>query len=138
MIKDKVMVKLKNKDLFVVEASLLYLSEAGTKAWYGVSRNLQKIRKPLEELGESRTAIAEKLGKRDENDKLVYSGEGKERFVVWKDDKAEEEANKLWESTLNEDAKKIDWYKINIEKLDDTELNGAALSPLLDIILVDE
>ena len=132
------MAKLKNKDLFIVEASLLYLSEQGTKAWYGVSRNLQKLKKPLEELSESRAAIAEKLGQRDENNQLVYEGEGNQRMVVWKDAEAEAEATKTWQETLEESAKKVDWYKINIEKLEGTELNGAALSPLLDIILVDE
>ena len=132
------MAKLKNKDLFIVEASLLYLSEQGTKAWYGVSRNLQKIKKPLEELGEARASIAEKLGKRDENDKLVYEGEGSQKMIVWRDAEAEAEATKTWEETLEESAKKVDWYKINVKNLEGTELNGAALSPLLDIILVDE
>ena len=53
------MAKLKNKDVMMINESLLYLSSLKTKAWYGVSRNMQKLKPVLKAISENREAVTE-------------------------------------------------------------------------------
>ena len=130
------MAKLKNKDVMMINESLLYLSSLKTKAWYGVSRNMQKLKPVLKAISDNREAVTEELAEKDENGKIVFEGEGNARVPKFGDKK--EEADKLWKEFMEEDAKKIDFYKIKLEKLEDTELDAMLVEPLLDTILVEE
>lgn len=130
------MAKLKNKDVMMINESLLYLSSLKTKAWYGVSRNLQKIEPVLKAVTENRKAVTEQLAEKDENDQIVFIGEGDARVPSFGDN--QEEADKIWKEFMEEDAKKIDFYKIKLETLEGTELDALAVQPLLDRILVEE
>jgi hypothetical protein len=129
------MSELKKKDLLIINDSLLYLSSLKTKAWYGVSRNLQKLKSPLEEISENRKAIQEKLQKKDKDGNIVTEEINGVQVPLFED---KEQADKLWSEFMDEEAPKIDFYKIEIEKLEDIELDALVIEPLLDKVLVEK
>jgi hypothetical protein len=129
------MSELKKKDLLIINDSLLYLSNLKTKAWYGVSRNLQKLKSPLEEISENRKTITEKLQKKDSKGQPVTEEINGVQIPVFED---KDEADKIWSEFMEEEAPKVEFYKIKIDKLEDIELDAMAIQPLLDTILVEE
>jgi hypothetical protein len=129
------MSELKRKDLLIINDSLLYLSNLKTKAWYGVSRNLQKIKSSLEEIDENRKSITEKLQKKDKNGSVVTEEVNGMKIPVFEN---KEEADKLWQEFMDEDAPAIEFYEIEIKKLEDVELDAIVIEPLLDKILVEK
>ena len=129
------MSELKRKDLLIINDSLLYLSNLKTKAWYGVSRNLQKIKSSLEEIDENRKNITEKLQKKDKNGSVVTEEVNGMKIPVFEN---KEEADKLWQEFMDEDAPAIEFYEIEIKKLEDVELDAIVIEPLLDKILVEK
>ena len=53
--------KIKQKDLLNVNASLVYLSNEETSAWYQVAKNIRIIKKHIMEYEESHKSIMDKL-----------------------------------------------------------------------------
>ena len=126
--------KLTNQDVLLIFEALKYLSDKETKAWYGISRNLQKIKPLTKSYHELKNEIIEKCAEKDEQDKVKYSRtENGIEFSIIPDklDEFREATNSL----DNEEVKEIDWYKIKMDKLDDLKLDAVKLEVLLDIII---
>ena len=128
------MTKLKNKDVLIINESLMYLSSKGTGAWYGVSKNLRKIKVVVAEINASKDSILENLSKKGKDGKPMFEGEGQDRKVVWIDEK---KADKQWNELMNEDAAEVDWFPIPEAKFEGSELDALLIEPLLDVIIVD-
>jgi hypothetical protein len=129
------MSELKNKDILVINESLLYLNNMKTAAWYQISKNLRAIKGALKEINDSKEDLIKNLSKKDDNGQPIYEGEGTERAVVFENP---EEADKKWSDILNDVTPNIEWYKFNFEKFGDVELDALAIEPLIDVCLIED
>ena len=129
------MVELKNKDILVINESLLYLNSMKTPAWYQISKNLRALKGALKEINHSKEDIVNHMSKKDDDGNIVYTGEGEARAVVFENP---EEADSKWKAVLEENATKIDWYKFSFDKFGDIELDALAIEPLIDVCLTEE
>jgi hypothetical protein len=129
------MSELKNKDILVINESLLYLNNMKTAAWYQISKNLRAVKGALKEINDSKEDLIKNLSKKDENGQPIYEGEGVDRAVVFENP---EEANQKWYEILNDVAPNIEWYKFNFEKFGDVELDALAIEPLIDVCLIED
>ena len=124
-------VKIKNKDLLMINESLLYVSQQQTGAWYGVSKNLRTLKPLIAEINEGRSSIVDNLTEKDElGNPLV----GEDKDLVWTD---KESADKQWDELMNEEIE-VDFFVIPNEKFgDEVKLDSIMLEPLIDIIIKD-
>lgn len=129
------MSKLKNKDILIINESLLYLSQKGTAAWYQVSKNLRAVKAAVAEINATKDDILENCAEKDKDGVIKYEGEGVERKVVWKD---ADEADKKWEEMMNDEAPEIKFHKFSFDKFgEDVSLDALAIEPLIDVIIED-
>jgi hypothetical protein len=126
--------KVTNKDLLQINASLQYLAGQQTEAWYQISRNLKKVEPFVTELNEARQSIIEKLVKKDKEGNWLYQDEAKTQWDLGED---QEKADKLWEETQIEEVE-IDFYTFTHDVLAGVKLNPQAITPLLDTIIVEK
>jgi Mg/Co/Ni transporter MgtE len=129
------MVELKNKDILVINESLLYLNSMKTPAWYQISKNLRALKSALKEINDSKEDIVTNLSKKDDDGNVVYTGDDETRAVVFENP---EEADSKWKAVLEENATKIDWYKFSFDKFGDIELDALAIEPLIDVCLTED
>ena len=123
------MVKLKNSEVLVVDNALAYLSQQSTPAWYGVSKNIRIISPFLKEIEASKKDIIDRYGEKDKEGNLVIDEEtNSPKF------KDQEEVDKIWSGLMNEEVE-IDFYKIKVDTLKDSNLNAGLMSRLVDVIL---
>jgi len=124
-------VKIKNKDLLMINESLLYVSQQQTGAWYGVSKNLRTLKPLIAEINEGRSSIVDNLTEKDESGSPLV---GEDKDLVWTD---KESADKQWDELMNEEVE-VDFFVIPNEKFgDEVKLDSMMLEPLIDIIIKD-
>ena len=124
-------VKIKNKDLLMINESLLYVSQQQTGAWYGVSKNLRTLKPLIAEINEGRSSIVDNLTEKDESGNPLV---GEDKDLVWTD---KESADKQWDELMNEEVE-VDFFVIPNEKFgDEVKLDSMMLEPLIDIIIKD-
>jgi len=124
-------VKIKNKDLLMINESLLYVSQQQTGAWYGVSKNLRTLKPLIAEINEGRSSIVDNLTEKDESGNPLV---GEDKDLVWTD---KESADKQWDELMNEEIE-VDFFVIPNEKFgDEVKLDSIMLEPLIDIIIKD-
>ena len=124
-------VKIKNKDLLMINESLLYVSQQQTGAWYGVSKNLRTLKPLIAEINEGRSSIVDNLTEKDESGNPLV---GEDKDLVWTD---KESADKKWDELMNEEIE-VDFFVIPNEKFgDEVKLDSIMLEPLIDIIIKD-
>ena len=88
-------VKIKNKDLLMINESLLYVSQQQTGAWYGVSKNLRTLKPLIAEINEGRSSIVDNLTEKDESGNPLV---GEDKDLVWTD---KESADKQWDELMD-------------------------------------
>jgi hypothetical protein len=124
-------VKIKNKDLLMINESLLYVSQQQTSAWYGVSKNLRTLKPLIAEINEGRSSIVDNLTEKDESGNPLV---GENKDLVWTD---KESADKQWDELMDEEVD-VDFFVIPNEKFgDEVKLDSIMLEPLIDIIIKD-
>lgn len=124
-------VKIKNKDLLMINESLLYVSQQQTGAWYGVSKNLRTLKPLIAEINEGRSSIVDNLTEKDESGNPLV---GEDKDLVWTD---KESADKQWDELMNEEVE-VDFFVIPNEKFgDEVKLDSMMLEPLIDVIIKD-
>jgi len=124
-------VKIKNKDLLMINESLLYVSQQQTGAWYGVSKNLRTLKPLIAEINEGRSSIVDNLTEKDESGSPLV---GEDKDLVWTD---KESADKQWDELMNEEVE-VDFFVIPNEKFgDEVKLDSMMLEPLIDVIIKD-
>ena len=124
-------VKIKNKDLLMINESLLYVSQQQTGAWYGVSKNLRTLKPLIAEINEGRSSIVDNLTEKDESGSPLV---GEDKDLVWTD---KESADKQWDELMDEEVE-VDFFVIPNEKFgDEVKLDSMMLEPLIDIIIKD-
>ena len=128
------MVKLKKKEVLIINESLTYLSQQKTSAWYPISKNLKLVKPFILDINESREEIIKNLANIDEEGKVSTKDQNGVTVIDWKDEK---EATTLWDDILNEEVS-IDFYKFGIDKLDDLKVEPVIFEPLLDVCVVEE
>lgn len=128
------MVKLKNKDVMIMNECLMYLSSKQTQAWYGVSKNLRALKPIVEEINATKDEIVKNLSKKDTAGEILYVGEGAQKVVVWED---QIKADELWKECMQEESENISFYNIPYSKFGEVELDALMLEPLMDIIITD-
>jgi hypothetical protein len=112
------MVKITNKEMLNVNASLVYLSQKETAAWYQVSKNIRILKPFLAEWEESHKSIIEKLADKGEDGKVAVNDKGQVSFG----DNIEK-ANESYESLLKEEVE-IPFFTFSYSKLEDSKLDG--------------
>jgi len=124
-------VKIKNKDLLMINESLLYVSQQQTGAWYGVSKNLRTLKPLIAEINEGRSSIVDNLTEKDESGNPLV---GEDKDLVWTD---KESADKQWDELMDEEVE-VDFFVIPNEKFgDEVKLDSMMLEPLIDVIIKD-
>lgn len=131
----KKMANLKNKDILIINESLLYLNSKKTTAWYQISKNLRAVKSAIQEINDSKEDILKNMSKKDKEGNVIYKGEGESKTVVFENEKA---ADDKWKSMLEDSAPKIDWYMFSAEKFGNVELDAIAIEPLIDVCLVED
>lgn len=126
------MVKITNKEMLNVNASLVYLSQKETAAWYQVSKNIRILKPFLSEWEDSHKSIIEKLADKDEEGKVAVNDKGQVSFGDNID-----EANEAYESLLKEEVE-IPFFTFSYSKLEDSKLDGLQVEPLIDVVILDE
>tara|TARA_B100000497_G_C7406070_1_gene256657 strand:- start:69 stop:455 length:387 start_codon:yes stop_codon:yes gene_type:complete len=123
-----------NKQLLEISASLDFLSQQNTQAWYQIGRNLKKIKPFVEELNEAKVSIIEKFVKKDKEGAWVFLDENK---TMWDLGDKQAEADKLWADT-QEQKIKIDFFTFKFDALGDIKLNADSITPLIDTVILGE
>lgn len=126
------MVKIKQKDLLNVNASLVYLSNEGTSAWYQVAKNIRIIKKHIMEYEESHKSIMDKLADKNKDGTVKINDKGQVSFG-----KNLDKANDMYISLMEEDVD-VNFYTFSFDKIGDSKLESLKIEPLLDVIIVDE
>ena len=101
-------VKIKNKDLLMINESLLYVSQQQTSAWYGVSKNLRTLKPLIAEINEGRSSIVDNLTEKDESGNPLV---GENKDLVWTD---KESADKQWDELMDEEVD-VDIYSGDLD-----------------------
>ena len=130
--------KITKEDLINIADSLSYLATKETPAWYQIGKNLRLVRPFMKEVEGVREDIKKNCGAYDDNGQLKTENINGMEMIVWKDKEAEKEQLKIWKEFINEDAPELEWYKFNIDKLANVELNGGLLSNLIDVIIIED
>lgn len=128
------MIKLKKKDVLIINESLTYLSQQKTSAWYQISKNLKLVKPHVLDINESREEIIKNLANIDEQGTVITKDQNGVTVIDWKDEK---EATTLWDNILNEEIN-IDFYKFGIDKFKDLQVEAVVIEPLLDVCVVEE
>ena len=124
--------KIKQKDLLNVNASLVYLSNEETSAWYQVAKNIRIIKKHIMEYEESHKSIMDKLADKNKDGTIKVNDKGQVSFG-----KNLDKANDMYISLMEEDVD-VNFYTFSFGKLGDSKLESLKIEPLLDVIIVDE
>lgn len=124
--------KIKQKDLLNVNASLVYLSNEGTSAWYQVAKNIRIIKKHIMEYEESHKSIMDKLADKNKDGTVKVNDKGQVSFG-----KNLDKANDMYIALMEEDVD-VNFYTFSFDKIGDNKLESLKIEPLLDVIIVDE
>lgn len=124
--------KIKQKDLLNVNASLVYLSNEETSAWYQVAKNIRIIKKHIMEYEESHKSIMDKLADKNKDGTIKVNDKGQVSFG-----KNLDKANDMYISLMEEDVD-VNFHTFSFGKLGDSKLESLKIEPLLDVIIVDE
>ena len=117
-----------------ISASLQYLSNLDTPAWYHVGRNLKRLEKATDELNTAKNSIVEKFIQKDEKGNPIYIDENKTMYDLGK---KQVEADKLW-AELQEEKIEVEFYPIKFELLKDLKLNAAKITSLIDTVIIED
>lgn len=113
--------------------ALQLLSQQNIKAWYPISRNIQRLKPFIKELDEDKLIIQEKFGEKDEQGRLKYIDPQKRMIDITIENRIE--LDKLWEDLKTEEIS-VEIYQIKVEELPEL-LNPHIAGPLLDVIIID-
>ena len=125
--------KITNADALAIASSLNYLNQKETSAWYQIAKNSKKLKDVLEDINESKKLVFEKFAKKDAKGEIKFKDDAKTQIDFGKNaDKADE----MWNKVQLEEVE-IDFHTFSRKVLDDQKLSPTAITPLLDIIIVD-
>lgn len=125
--------KITNAELASIAASLEYLNNQSTEAWYEIGKNIKLVTAPLNELNEAKQELFKKYADKNEDGTFKFLDAAKTQIDLGGN---LEKANNKWQQ-IQSDTVDIEFVKFNKSILTGIKLSPKEVTPLIDIIIVD-